>query len=48
MSFLQKNRPAFLLMFLGLILIAVGVQHQELQTIFQKASRVCMECIGLG
>ena len=29
-------------------MIFFGVERGELEIIFQKASRVCLECIGLG
>jgi len=36
------------LLLLGLIFIAVGLALGETQEIFQKATIICMECIGLG
>jgi len=32
----------------GAAMISFGVERGELQIIFNKASRVCLECIGLG
>ena len=29
-------------------LIWLGVERGELSTIFAKATRICMDCIGLG
>ena len=29
-------------------MILFGVERGELETIFAKAARVCLECIGLG
>ncbi len=29
-------------------LIVLGVRSGEAQTVFAKAARICMECIGLG
>ena len=38
-----------LLLVLGAVLIAVGVLvRQEHVIVFQKAVRICMECIGIG
>ena len=32
----------------GAAMIYFGVERGELSTIFDKATRVCLECIGLG
>ena len=32
----------------GAAMILFGIERGELKIIFAKASRVCMECIGLG
>ncbi len=32
----------------GLFMIAVGITGGEALTIFAKAARVCLECIGIG
>ena len=32
----------------GAAMIYFGVERGELSTIFYKATRVCLECIGLG
>ena len=34
--------------FAGAAMIWFGVERGELKVIFAKATRVCMECIGLG
>lgn len=28
--------------------IIVGINRQEVRTVFSKAIRICLECIGLG
>ncbi|MBR3747598.1 MAG: hypothetical protein IKP64_07900 [Selenomonadaceae bacterium] len=34
--------------FVSAAMILFGVERGELRIIFAKATRVCMECIGLG
>ena len=36
------------LLILAAGLIALGTRNGEVQTVFVKATRICMECIGLG
>lgn len=45
----NKNfRLRFLIALTGTAMIWFGVERGELEIIFAKATRVCMECIGLG
>lgn len=32
----------------GLVAIAVGIWQEEAQIVLQKATLICLECIGLG
>lgn len=33
---------------LSIIMIVAGVNRGEVQTVFKKASNICLECIGIG
>lgn len=45
-----KNRHiiSVLLLCLGVALILAGIFRGEALTVFNKATRICMECIGIG
>jgi len=32
----------------GMILIAVGILLKQPDSVFAKAAKICMECIGIG
>ncbi|MFP5527538.1 CD1871A family CXXC motif-containing protein [Peptococcus simiae] len=38
----------FLLVALGMGLVLGGLMRNEAATVFTKASRICLECIGIG
>lgn len=40
-------KPALLAM-IGLAFIAIGATNGEVLTVLAKATRVCLECIGIG
>lgn len=48
MSFLRRNRAAFITLTVAILFLAQGVLREETQTVFRKAVNICMECIGLG
>jgi len=41
------SKPA-LLALVGLIFIAIGATNGEVLVVLSKATRVCLECIGIG
>ena len=38
----------FVLLFMGIVFMAIGVARGEAFLVFSKAIRVCLECIGIG
>ena len=43
----QKIAP-FIILTLSIILIAEGILRGEAEAVIEKATRICMECIGIG
>ena len=39
---------AFCTIFLAIILVLLGIYRGEVSVVLEKASRICMECIGIG
>lgn len=33
---------------IGILFIVIGVRREEVLTVFNKAVKICMECIGIG
>lgn len=40
--------PTLALLAFGVALIVAGVFRNEVQTVLDKAIRICVECMGLG
>ncbi|MEY8417548.1 CD1871A family CXXC motif-containing protein [Tissierella praeacuta] len=32
----------------GIIFLAYGAHREEVSTVFSKAIRICLECVGIG
>lgn len=47
-AFLKNNKTALLLLLAGLALLALGIARGEVATVFEKAVRICLECVGIG
>ena len=44
----RSRRSGLLLAAAGLCLMGYGVFRGEMDIVFEKAVRICMECIGIG
>lgn len=47
-QWMKKNRSGLLLMVLAFTMIGTGIYRNEVATVFQKATAICLECIGIG
>lgn len=43
-----KNRAALLILTVAVLCIIYGIYRNEINTVWQKASAICLECIGIG
>ena len=48
--FIESHRTAIALILLiaGIVLVIAGIFRGEAKTVFDKATKICMECIGIG
>ncbi|MCC8027005.1 MAG: hypothetical protein LIP16_17115 [Clostridium sp.] len=44
----KQNKTAIFLLILGILFLILGVYQGGYRDAFQKAIRVCLECIGIG
>ncbi len=44
----KKRFIGFALAFAGAVMISFGVAADEHREVFEKAVRICLECIGIG
>lgn len=45
---MRKRIITFSLLAAGIILIAVGIILKQPDSVFAKAAKICMECVGIG
>jgi len=44
----QRRTISIIVLCFGIAFVVVGVFRGEAETVFNKANRICMECIGIG
>ena len=44
----KKAAVRVLLLLAGIAMLIFGIWREEAQTVFSKAIRLCMECVGIG
>ena len=44
----QRTILAIISLCVGIALVLAGISRGESETVFNKATRICMECIGIG
>lgn len=45
---LRRNWIALAVILVGAAFAAIGIARGEMATVLAKATRICMECVGLG
>lgn len=45
---MRKNLIAITLAVIAAVMVAASVYRSEADTVFKKASRICLECVGIG
>ena len=45
---MRKRIITFSLIAIGVVLIVVGIALKQPDSVFAKAAKICMECVGIG
>jgi len=44
----MKRRWPYLLLFISILLIIIGLKQKEFQVVLEKSISICLSCIGIG
>lgn len=44
----KKTTAQMFFLLIGMAMLIFGIWREEAQTVFSKAIRLCMECVGIG
>ena len=47
-KWIKDNRAGLFLLMLAVAFIGFGMFRNEIATVYQKATAICLECIGIG
>lgn len=48
MSLLKKENLKYLILILAIMSCAYGIYSGEMEVVFSKAVKICLECCGIG
>lgn len=48
MSNSKKTALQIILLVIGIIMLCFGIWRGEAETVFSKAIKLCLECVGIG
>lgn len=47
-KFISSRRTGIIAAVLGIVMMVYGICRGEVEVVFAKAVRICLECIGIG
>ena len=45
---MKKNALALALVAIAAVMVCIGAWRGEVNTVFKKATNICLECVGIG